>query len=415
MRSRRAKRSPRTSRRGSHSISRSSESARARPTRSSSATATHATVKARAISRHSVSSGSIERASRARRRFARRHRACIGDRMTIESELAELGSALGGLAWVQGPGGNVSIKTETEARRESQRGRFSRTSPCPRTTRAFHSWTLHRNALRRWMAPPTLHSLPSSQQSRRSKRIFMRSRRSRRRAHACARCPPLCVLERAIRTRRRGRRHVDSVRASRSRCRARDPRGAPRRHRAHRRASIARHRGHRRDGVARAIELTRAFDTRTRARFGDPRVPIEADGRNIDVGILQAIAIEGGVARILPRAHPAHGAREVSLPRCRGLRDRRSLADRSDADAAATALATLMRACVSSSTRTVNRHAVARDEVRLRQTCEVAAAHDWLEDALSARGQESYLAPDEPEKIVAMPSEQYRIRLETKR
>jgi len=42
---------------------------------------------------------------------------------------------------------------------------------------------------------------------------------------------------------------------------------------------------------------------------------------------------------------------------------------------------------------------------------EVVAAHDWVEDALLARGIPRYLPDDEPSRLIDMPSERYRIEL----
>ncbi|MBL9110411.1 MAG: class II aldolase/adducin family protein [Myxococcales bacterium] len=54
---------------------------------------------------------------------------------------------------------------------------------------------------------------------------------------------------------------------------------------------------------------------------------------------------------------------------------------------------------------------VARNEDELAQAREVLLAHDYVEDALLARGDGRYLPDDEPAKIVGMPSEQYRLSL----
>lgn len=56
----------------------------------------------------------------------------------------------------------------------------------------------------------------------------------------------------------------------------------------------------------------------------------------------------------------------------------------------------------------------ARNADELSQAREVALAHDFIEDALMARGDARYLADDEPAKIVGMPSEQYRLALTRK-
>jgi ribulose-5-phosphate 4-epimerase/fuculose-1-phosphate aldolase len=53
----------------------------------------------------------------------------------------------------------------------------------------------------------------------------------------------------------------------------------------------------------------------------------------------------------------------------------------------------------------------ARNADELGQAREVALAHDFVEDALASRGDARYLPDDEPPKIVGMPSEQYRLAL----
>ncbi len=53
----------------------------------------------------------------------------------------------------------------------------------------------------------------------------------------------------------------------------------------------------------------------------------------------------------------------------------------------------------------------ARNADELDQAREVALAHDFIEDALVPRGDARYLSNDEPPKIVGMPSEQYRLAL----
>jgi ribulose-5-phosphate 4-epimerase/fuculose-1-phosphate aldolase len=56
----------------------------------------------------------------------------------------------------------------------------------------------------------------------------------------------------------------------------------------------------------------------------------------------------------------------------------------------------------------------ARNADELAQAREVALAHDYVEDALRARGDAIYLPDDEPARVVGMPSEQYRLALTRK-
>jgi len=53
----------------------------------------------------------------------------------------------------------------------------------------------------------------------------------------------------------------------------------------------------------------------------------------------------------------------------------------------------------------------ARNADELAQAREVALSHDYVEDVLTSRGAARYLAESEPAKIVGMPAEQYRLAL----
>jgi rhamnose utilization protein RhaD (predicted bifunctional aldolase and dehydrogenase) len=169
------------------------------------------------------------------------------------------------------------------------------------------------------------------------------------------------------------------------------------------------------DSARRAIELTTRFDDRVRALA-------EKDGKLDDIvpqveAYLAADerAVEGGFYRALP----TRTARETDpplylfpdAPVCASAVLVDSLSDASAA--AASAIAQVGRACVLVDP-SGKRIAVAKSQNQLQQTCEVAAAHDWLEDALRQRGIANYLAADEPARILSMPSEQYRMRLAAK-
>jgi hypothetical protein len=58
---------------------------------------------------------------------------------------------------------------------------------------------------------------------------------------------------------------------------------------------------------------------------------------------------------------------------------------------------------------------VAPSQRALEFGVEVVAAHDWLEDALLARGTARYLPDDEPARLLNLPSEQYRLQLAANR
>jgi ribulose-5-phosphate 4-epimerase/fuculose-1-phosphate aldolase len=326
--------------------------------------------------------------------------------VSVESDLAELGGALGSLAWVQGPGGNVSVKTETELVVKAS-GTLLANVALP----AHHARVPLDVARRALEGDHAADAALFAIQPRPSLETYFHALDGRVIAHthalgvllyACSNAPFERVVEPGITS-------IPYVRPGRDVALAiRDAILPGTEHttvlRSHGIVAIA-------ESAARAIELTRAFDERVRARFGKMPVPIEAWTETYMHSA--TTPIEGGVTRSLPQRMPRTLPPRYLFPDaavCATV----VFADRSDRDSASTALATLTRACIVVDSNG-NRHAVARDDARLRQTCEVAAAHDWLEDALTSRGVASYLPGDEPEKIVAMPSEQYRIRVETKR
>jgi ribulose-5-phosphate 4-epimerase/fuculose-1-phosphate aldolase len=162
----------------------------------------------------------------------------------------------------------------------------------------------------------------------------------------------------------------------------------------------------------RAIELTIRCDEQARAsaeRSG-PLPAIEPLVEGYLAGAERAV--EGGHYRELP----VREAREADPPRylfpdapvCASVVLMARLDDPSRA--AARALAEIRRACVLVAP-SGRRLAVAQSSAQLAQCCAVAAAHDWLEDALRSRGRAQYLPDDEPARILDLPSEQYRMQL----
>jgi ribulose-5-phosphate 4-epimerase/fuculose-1-phosphate aldolase len=153
--------------------------------------------------------------------------------------------------------------------------------------------------------------------------------------------------------------------------------------------------------AARAAALTLKIDDLVRARFGD--LPA------LDVApyMVPACATEGGVFRPLPSraSSPRYLFPDAvicaSVLLVDSLRDAAPLAARSIAETGG-------RAHVLSDADG-QRALVAKNETQLDQSAEVLAAHDWLEDALG--GQAEYLPKDEPLRLLDLPSEQYRIRL----
>lgn len=166
------------------------------------------------------------------------------------------------------------------------------------------------------------------------------------------------------------------------------------------------------DTAERAVELTARFDERARAQAerAGPLPPFEPQVEAY-LGSAEQL-VEGGTFRTLPE----RTVRESGQPRylfpdapvCASVVLVDSLGDLRAR--AAEALRSLQRAClvVDANGRRI---AVAKTATQLSQTCEVAAAHDWLEDALRARNVAGYLPVDEPARILNMPSEQYRIQL----
>lgn len=324
--------------------------------------------------------------------------------MSLERELAELGQALGGLAWVQGPGGNVSIKTDDELVVKASGTRLAQVAeqnnharvPLEVARRALDGDAAADAALFAVVPRPSLetyfHALPG--------RVVAHTHALGVLLYACSTAPFERVVESGVVA-------IPYVRPGRDVALAiRDALLDGEEHtvvlRSHGIVAIA-------ETAARAIELTYAFDARARTRMSALDVVPIASWTD---RYLQSptITISGGVARELP-ARVARTTPPRYLFPDAAVCATVIFADRADPDAATTALATLRRSCIVVDAEGC-RFAVAKQSAQLDQTCEVAAAHDWLEDALATRGAASYLPADEPEKIVAMPSEQYRIRME---
>lgn len=166
------------------------------------------------------------------------------------------------------------------------------------------------------------------------------------------------------------------------------------------------------ESAERAIELTMRCDEEARAN-AERSGPLPAIEPRVEAYLAGAERIvDGGVYRALPPRE----ACEVDPPRylfpdapvCASVVFAERLDD-PERDAAR-ALAEIARACVLVDPDG-RRIAVARSAEQLGQCCAVAAAHDWLEDALRSRGCAQYLPVDEPARILSLPSEQYRMRL----
>lgn len=158
------------------------------------------------------------------------------------------------------------------------------------------------------------------------------------------------------------------------------------------------------DDVATAVEKSRAVDAACLAKF-------DADPTSFDALLARyqehpVSSIEGGFARRLP---PREASGRYLFPDAAVYASVIAASEASEATAAR-ALAEMKRALLVSSPRG-DRIAVARTGAALEYALEVAAAHDWVEDVLVARGCPRYLPEDEPAKILGLPSEQYRMKL----
>ncbi len=118
----------------------------------------------------------------------------------------------------------------------------------------------------------------------------------------------------------------------------------------------------------------------------------------------EPVALLGGFAQALPAR--AHGDRYL-FPDAVVYA---SIARVADIDRLPVSLAAIGRPVVAVD-GTNRRVAFAHTRVSLMACVEVLAAHDWVEDVLTARGVASYLPEDEPAKILDLPSEKYRMTL----
>lgn len=161
------------------------------------------------------------------------------------------------------------------------------------------------------------------------------------------------------------------------------------------------------DDVERAIAVTWAFDDRMLGERARGAAPIQ----EVVDAYLAAPAHSIGEAgvRSLPSRKMRFDPARFLFPDAVVCATPIAV-DRIDDDVARAAFSRMGRACILVDPSGA-RLAVAKSETALRQTCEVAAAHDWLEDALVRAGNIRYLSEDEPARIVGLPSEQYRIKL----
>ncbi|MDI6808612.1 MAG: class II aldolase/adducin family protein [Candidatus Eisenbacteria bacterium] len=159
--------------------------------------------------------------------------------------------------------------------------------------------------------------------------------------------------------------------------------------------------------AARAVLLTEQIDRRICDRFQNLPHFEKRVAHYLGADVMD---LQGGKTRRLPSRKESGSVRYLfpdaavyaSKVQIDVIHDLRSLAEN--------ALSGLGRSLVLVDAQG-QRAAVARNLEQLDDTCEILAAHDWLEEALGECA--CYLPDDEPDKVVSMPSEQYRIRLQT--
>ena len=325
------------------------------------------------------------------------------------AELLEMGRALGGLRWVQGPGGNVSVKTGSELWVKASGTRLRDVA-----TEAGHARVALDVAARALAGDAAADAELFARTPRPSLETYFHMLPARVVAHTHPVGAHLYACSSAVSPPEIGAKvsEIPYVRPGRGVALAIEAvldRAAPEQVivlRSHGIVALA-------PTAARAIALTVAFDEAVRA--GWPALP------DFDQLVLaysraeEASAFDGGVVQPLPPR--ATNATSTTPPRylfpdapvCAGAVLVDALGD-APGPLAARALAATGRAGVLVDAHG-RRAAFARNASQLAQTIEVLAAHDWIEDALAARGATRYLADDEPARILDMPAEQYRIRL----
>lgn len=158
------------------------------------------------------------------------------------------------------------------------------------------------------------------------------------------------------------------------------------------------------DTVDEAISMTRAVDARALAAFG-PHSEVAATF-DAYVRFDRETSVEGGTFRRLPPRRQ-HGGFLFPDAVVYGTRVQ---TEHLDAEAAVRALREIGRPCILVDEEG-NRMAVAKNHEQLAFSLEVTCAHDWLEDALRSKNLAHYLPPEEPARILDLPAEKYRLSL----
>ena len=324
-------------------------------------------------------------------------------------ELATMGAALGGARWVQGPGGNVSVKTDGGELWVKASGARLADVAAP----DGHARVLLATAAAAAAGDPAAEEALFAGRPRPSLETYFHALGGRVVAHTHAAGVLLMACSRGVDNPGFARAVVEVpyVRPGRGVALALRAAGADAPGegafvlRSHGLVAFA-------ADADRAVALTLRADELARAPFGRLEPVESAVERYLSHGDARAAA--GGFAQPVPARPDAAAARYLfpDAAVCASVDLVPSLAD--PAGAAAAALARSTRARVLT-TADGQRLCVAARARALRESIEVLAAHDWLQDALAARGAAAYLADDEPAAIVDMPAEQYRVALAASR
>lgn len=314
--------------------------------------------------------------------------------MTVVDELERLGTSLGDLAFVQGPGGNVSIKDGEHLYVKASGVRL-------RDVRAHHSVVPLDEARRALEGDSAADAAVFAVKPRPSLETYFHVLGPRVVAHTHA----LGVLLAACsgRVGELGVKHIPYERPGRGVALAvRDAFGTA--------------------GVSGAIVLeshgvivfastvdeavaeTKALDARARALFTGALPDVAGIHERNMSG--EAMVVAGGLARRLTRRHVSS---RYLFPDAVVYASHLRVA-RLDVPTAERALTELPRPSVLFDDAG-DRWVVARTADQLAYAVEVTTAHDWVEESLVSRGCARYLDDDEPARILDLPAEKYRLTL----
>jgi len=316
--------------------------------------------------------------------------------MDAYSELRVLGASLGGLNWVQGPGGNVSVKADGEVWVKASGTRLAQVAS--NVARVPQAWVMA--AL---TGDPEAERDVFAVSPRPSLETYFHALGGKVVAHT----HPVGTLLAACSTMRDAikldRVHYERPGLSLA-IAVREKLDAGRSEQAllldsHGLIVYA-------DSAAAAVRLTYQIDSEVRSQFTRLR-----DFEAYASGYMEreSVAFEGGFARPIP-------TRTVGEPRYlfpdAVVYASHYLVSDLTARSASEALSLLGRPAILVDA-SGHRLAVGRTREQLSFAVEIAAAHDWVEDVLTAADCARYLPEDEPAKILNLPSEQFRLQLQT--